>query len=153
VGIVHRTINPNPNAIGAVQEPQWAESHVVDSGGIQFFDGTVQITASLFGVNVAADQDATGSQINLNWGGNTTFPVYATAAGSSIGSLGGVGGTETVPLGTIAIIQNVSGGTGRLGIITPIKVVFNLSSINCFAGPDALNDLSPIYRRLRGLGL
>jgi hypothetical protein len=44
MGIYHATIPP-VGTIGGVDQPQWAQAHIVDSGGITFADSTVQTTA------------------------------------------------------------------------------------------------------------
>ena len=48
MSIFHRTIPPAGTA-NAIDQPQWAESHIVDSAGIAFSDGSTLASGNLTG--------------------------------------------------------------------------------------------------------
>lgn len=69
MAIKHHTILPQ-GTIGAIDQPQWAEGHDVDAGGITFNDGTVQTTAGgPVGTARATSALSAGANNNLNPGG------------------------------------------------------------------------------------
>lgn len=68
MAIKHHTIPPAGTS-NAIDQPQWAEGHDVDSGGITFNDTSVQTTAWAGPVILGA----TGAASNIGAWGNTTM--------------------------------------------------------------------------------
>ena len=133
MAIKHHTI-PAQGTVGAIDQPQWAESHDVDSSGITFNDGTVQTTAAVSPNNVvqmlyvARNVDLTqpiNTDIQMAKVGTWTnaTPIAFTAAGPCFRCLTNSGITQYPNIGFYA----GPGATGN-NVVTSVSTS-NLSSV------------------------
>jgi len=77
MGIYHQTI-PAIGTANAIDQPQWAQSHVVDSSGVVFNDGSVQTIAAPTGVQQLL-------WYTLSWSPGTNANIALTKLPATIG--------------------------------------------------------------------
>lgn len=112
MAIKHHTIPP-AGTINAIDEPQWAESHDIDAGGLVFNDATVQTTA--FAVPGSTTQvifnnaGALGASVTLTYATSTRTLVVG-GGGALTGGIVVAGATGATSLGNTLTIRGGPGG-------------------------------------------
>ena len=132
MSILHATIPP-AGTQGAIDEPQWAQAHVVDAGGITFSNSSVQTTAGIALPSYFTSALSSGANNNLNpgvgWG--ACFELFLTSSATA-----NVTGLLAATQGVFGIIVNgnASGGAS----ITLNALNAGSSAANQFLSPASL---------------
>jgi len=95
MGIYHQTI-PAIGTANAIDQPQWAQSHVVDAAGITFSDSSVQTSANLTGDVTSTGSSATVKSVSGSFAIKGEIQFDISGLGGTITNLAPTGGGAAV---------------------------------------------------------